>query len=133
MQSSSTRTAPPPFPARFAKNLAACCARSLLPLLVLLFPWQAGHAEALGRLFFTPAERTRLDLPPKPQAPPAPPPRLDGIITRSAGRPTVFVDGRASGADPRQVRIDDATARITGADGRAHRLRVGAPSSGGTP
>jgi len=127
MQPSSTRTAHPPFRARFANNLAACCARSLLPLLVLLFPWQAGHAEALGRLFFTPAERTRLDLPPKPQAPPAPPPRLDGIITRSAGAPTLFLDGEAQPVDPREVRIDDATARITGPDGRRHRLRVGDP------
>ncbi len=102
-------------------------------LAVLAWPWPAAHAEPLGRLFFTPAERIRLDTPATLAPPPAPPPRLDGIVTRSAGRPTVFVDGRASDADPREVRIDDATARITGADGRAHRLHVGAPSSGGAP
>lgn len=102
-------------------------------LAALVWPWPAAHAEPLGRLFITPAERIRLDTPATLDTPPAPPPRLDGIVTRSAGRPTVFVDGRASDADPREVRIDDATARITGADGRAHRLHVGAPSSGGAP
>lgn len=107
--------------------------RAVIVLAALVWPWPAAHAEPLGRLFFTPAERIRLDTPATLDTPPAPPPRLDGIVTRSAGRPTVFVDGRTSSADPRQVRIDDATARVTGADGRAHRLRVGAPPSGGAP
>jgi len=96
-------------------------------LLALLLPWQAGHAEPLGRLFFTPAERTRLDQRVEPERPVVPPPRLDGIITRSAGRPTLFLDGQATAAGSRQVRIGEASAEVTGADGRSHRLRVGAP------
>jgi len=97
----------------------------LLPL--LLAPWQASRAEALGRLFFTPAERARIDHPPKVEPPPVPPPRLDGIITRSAGAPTLFLDGQATLANPRQVSAGDSTAHIKGPDGRSHRLRVGDP------
>jgi len=103
----------------------------LLPL--LLAPWQASRAEALGRLFFTPAERARIDHPPKAVPPPVPPPRLDGIITRSAGAPTLFLDGRATLANPRQVNAGDGTARITGPDGRSHRLRVGDPPPESSP
>lgn len=105
----------------------------LLPLLVLsslllaIVPARCGYAEPLGRLFFTPAERHRIDRPVRSPEPPAPPPRLDGIVTRSAGRPTVFLDGEAIHADARQIRIDTATARVTGPDGRSHRLRVGDP------
>jgi len=86
------------------------------------------QAEPLGRLFFSPAERRpagqqHADAPPPPQ----PPPRLDGIITRSAGAPTLFLDGQASAARPEQVRIEDASALVRSADGRRHRLRVGVP------
>jgi len=104
----------------------------LLPL--LLAPWQASRAEALGRLFFTPAERARIDHPPKVEPPPVPPPRLDGIITRSAGRPVIFIDGQATPADTRQVRINDASARVITPDGRHHLLRVGdSPLNTGAP
>ena len=103
----------------------------LLPL--LLAPWQASRAEAPGRLFFSPAERARIDHPPKAVPPPVPPPRLDGIITRSAGAPTLFLDGRATLATPRQVNAGDGTARITGPDGRSHRLRVGDPPPESSP
>ena len=103
----------------------------LLPL--LLAPWQASRAEALGRLFFTPAERARIDHPPKVEPPPVPPPRLDGIITRSAGAPTLFLDGQATLANPRQVNAGDGTARIKGPDGRSHRLRVGDPPPEASP
>ncbi|HOY02481.1 hypothetical protein [Zoogloea sp.] len=59
--------------------------------------------------------------------PPAAPPRLDGIITRSAGNPTLFLDGQATAAHSGQVRMGDATARVAARDGRWHRLRVGDP------
>ena len=88
---------------------------------------RASAAEPLGRLFFTPAERALLNRQSDAEAPPAPPPRLDGIITRSDGPPTLFVDGRARLADPRQVHIDEARAEVSGADGRRHRPRVGDP------
>lgn len=94
---------------------------------------QPAHAEPLGRLFLTPAERQRATRPATP-AKPAPPPRLDGIITRSNGPAVIFLDGKASPAAPGDVRISDATARVTSADGRVHRLRVGdPPSDTGTP
>ena len=50
-----------------------------------------------------------------------------GIITRSAGAPTLFLDGQATLANPRQVSAGDSTAHIKGPDGRSHRLRVGDP------
>lgn len=96
-------------------------------LLALSLAGEAACAEALGRLFFTPAERARLDQPPRDEAPAAPPPRLDGIITRSAGSPTLFLNGRAIAATPAQIRIQDGSARVVTEDGRTLQLRVGAP------
>lgn len=101
-----------------------------------LMPPPAPHAEALGRLFLTPAERQRAKATtarPSPDEAPAPPPRLDGIITRSAGRPTLFLDGRATFVEPRQVHIDSASAQVRGADGRRHRLQVGEISNPARP
>ena len=103
----------------------AAVAGTLLALLSLV-AGPAVQAEPLGRLFLSPAERARIDRPPA-DTPAPPPPRLDGIVTRSAGRPTVFLDGEVIPADARQIRIDTATARVTGPDGRPHRLRVGDP------
>ncbi len=94
--------------------------------LLALLPGTCPAAEPLGTLFFSPAERARL----RHHAPtptPAPPPRLDGIITRSAGNPTLFLDGQAHAAQPHQIRMDNATARVAARDGRWHRLRVGDP------
>lgn len=104
-------------------------------LLLALFPGLDAGAEPLGRLFHTPAARARLDQPPpQPVAAPAPPPRLDGIITRSDGQPVIFLDGQATPADARQIRMDEASALVTGPDGRRHRLQVGVPTvSTGVP
>lgn len=99
-------------------------------LLALPLAWGApppACAEPLGRLFFTPAERARLDKGQPEQTLRVTPPRLDGIITRSAGAPTLFLDGAAIPAAPRQIDLGSASARIVGADGRNHRLRVGEP------
>ena len=106
--------------------------RAGLALLALL-PVTSLQAAPLGRLFFSPAERHHLDRQQAAPRPPAPPPRLDGIITRSAGAPTLFLDGRATLATPRQVNAGDGTARITGPDGRSHRLRVGDPPPESSP
>lgn len=100
--------------------------RTTFPLLALL-PTASLSAEPIGRLFFSPAERISLNRPHPVALPPAPPPRLDGIITRSAGNPTLFLDGQAAAARPDQVRMADASARIAASDGRWHRLRVGDP------
>ncbi|MCK6392999.1 hypothetical protein [Zoogloea sp.] len=97
-------------------------------LVLLSFPVATAlQAAPLGRLFFAPAERIPTNQKPVDTPPPSPPPRLDGIITRSAGAPTLFLDGQATIARPEQVRIEDASALVRGADGRRHRLRVGIP------
>jgi hypothetical protein len=66
--------------------------RTGLALLALLATTTL-QAEPLGRLFFSPAERLHLNRQQAAPRPPAPPPRLDGIITRSEGAPTLFLDG----------------------------------------
>lgn len=89
---------------------------------------QAATPEApLGRLFFSPAERARLEQPPARAVRAKPPPRLDGIITRSEGPPTLFLDGKATPGDASRVRMRDSSALVTTPDGRTHRLRVGIP------
>lgn len=121
------------------RALLLCAWAAALPSPVAaagLMPPPAPHAEALGRLFFTPAERHRAKATTArtdADEAPAPPPRLDGIITRSAGRPTLFLDGCATLVEPRQVHIDSASAQVRGADGRRHRLQVGEISSAARP
>lgn len=84
--------------------------------------------ETLGRLFFSPAERQRIDHERHPPTRTEPPPRLDGFIIRSEGAPTLFLDGKAVPASPRQIHPQDASVSLTGSDGRKHRLQVGNPS-----
>lgn len=68
----------------------------------------ATAAEPLGRLFFTPAQRNALDAGKRVGAPPprAPEPRgpqevrLNGIVTRSDGESTIWVNGRPSDLSP---------------------------------
>ncbi len=102
-------------------------------LVVLLAPWQACQAEPLGRLFFTPAERAAIDRPASRRTPPAPPPRLDGIVSPRSAAPTLFLDGQARPATPQQVHLGDSTADVRSPDGRLHRLRVGDPPRAVTP
>ena len=80
-----------------------------LALLLLLGLWLAAvpgacGAQEFGRLFFTPEQRAALDarrkarVPDKPAAAPvvaSPTTRLDGYVTRSDGRPTVWVNGES--------------------------------------
>jgi hypothetical protein len=97
--------------------------------------------EPLGRLFFTPQQRAALDAgrrigATKPKAERPPPRRtravrLDGIITRSDGERTVWIDGRAyHNTAPAGLDImptpDPARARIsTRRDRRSVEVRVG--------
>jgi hypothetical protein len=69
---------------------------------VLIFFLGNAQAEDLGRLFFTPEQRTALDarrkarVPDKPSAAPlfiSPTTRLDGYVRRADGRSTVWVNG----------------------------------------
>lgn len=96
-------------------------------------------AEPLGRLFFTPAQRNALDAGKRigETAPRAPEPRgpqevrLDGVVTRSDGESTVWVNGRPSDLSPLpnvgvSVGSDPASAqiRVPGIPG-SRRISVG--------
>jgi hypothetical protein len=98
-------------------------------LLLLQSPAESSATEPLGRLFFSAAERVQMDRRQQEDRPALPPPSLDGIITRSAGTPTLFLDGKAVSANPAQIHMHQGKASVTGADGRVHRLRVGDPPS----
>ncbi|MBI1942484.1 MAG: hypothetical protein HYS35_02365 [Betaproteobacteria bacterium] len=77
----------------------------------ILLAAPVASAQELGRLFFTPEQRAALDarrkarVPDKPAAVPQveqPQTRVDGVVRRSAGRSTVWVNGQAipEGAQP---------------------------------
>ena len=96
-------------------------------------------AQELGRLFFTPEQRSALDqrraarLPDKPTViQESPTTRLDGFVARSNGRSTVWVDGEplADGAQPEGLRLlrgrDPSKLTVTfGEQDRRVQLRVG--------
>ncbi|TVT77727.1 MAG: hypothetical protein FHP92_03730 [Denitromonas halophila] len=84
-----------------------------MPLLALaLALMAAGSAQAdtpLGRLFFTPAERSAMDRHEIPAAQ-TPPPQVNGIVRRNDGRATVWVNGEARQDVPasgQQARVID--------------------------
>jgi hypothetical protein len=100
------------------------------------------QAQELGRLFFTPEQRSALDarrkarVPDKPAAVPQaeqPITRIDGAVRRSGGRSTVWVNSEAipETAQPDAARIaprEPGAARVTipsGEDSRRYDLRVG--------
>jgi len=73
-------------------------------LLVLLLAATGAQAQEMGRLFFTPEQRSALDarrkarVPDKPAASPvteSPLTRVDGAVRRSGGKSTVWVNGEA--------------------------------------
>jgi hypothetical protein len=108
-------------------------------LLVLLASQSTQAAESLGRLFFTPAQRNSLDAGKKLKAvagQPAPSgpqmTTLNGVVTRSDGESTVWVNGRAVGRNgtpsvkASASTSDPAAARINLRDARNPiRLKVG--------
>lgn len=107
-------------------------------LLLALLPPGLHAAEPLGRLFFTPAQRNTLDAgkqldTPKKTGPTVRGPRsltVNGIVTRSDGESTVWVNGGAAGvkrqgsATISATPSDSATARVQ-TSGTSARLRVG--------
>lgn len=112
---------------------------ALLALLLALLPAGPAAAQQLGRLFFTPEQRSALDarraarLPDKPAAvAESPTTRVDGYVRRSSGKSTVWVDGEAlpDGLQLEGLRVqrgNDPT-RVTvtvGEDGRRIEMRVG--------
>lgn len=110
----------------------------LLLLCAALTP-RAGVAQELGRLFFTPEQRAALDarrkarLPDKPAAlAPSPTTRVNGVVKRSSGKSTFWLDGFAvtEGTQPEGLRIrrdaDPSRVVVTiGEDGRRIVLRTG--------
>jgi hypothetical protein len=105
----------------------------------LLSPVVAGAQQSLGRLFFTPEQREVLDARRKAgiqerSAPLtiSPTTRLDGVVVRSHGKSTIWLDGNPipdgasteglrvrRGSDPTRVRIG------VGEQGRYATVRVG--------
>ena len=74
----------------------------ILVVMTAMLPWCASNsAELLGRLFFTPAQRNTLDAgkqlaKPRQAAPSGPrAAMLNGVVTRSDGESTIWVNGTA--------------------------------------
>ncbi|GAA5170218.1 hypothetical protein [Viridibacterium curvum] len=90
-------------------------------------PWR----EDLGRLFLTPEKRALLDELRRNNAritPSAEQPenlRLDGIVRRSNGRQTIWINGQAYGDDAPITSNDERSARIITGDRKGARLKVG--------
>ena len=83
--------------------MSAALRRCLLALALALSAAGAAAEAPLGRLFFTPQERADLDSGKARAAHDqalAPPPTLDGIVRRSDGRGTVWINGK-----PEQRRV----------------------------
>ncbi len=110
-----------------------------LVVMAAMLPWCATNsAEPLGRLFFTPAQRNTLDagkqLAKPRQASPSGPraAMLNGVVTRSDGESTIWVNGHSvsrtgSAAVNASASVSDpATARVElrGAGNRV-KLKVG--------
>jgi len=76
-------------------------ARHALPALVLALAACAAHADDLGTLFYTPAQRAQLDRLRRGEAPESAPiaapdgaHAVTGYVQRSDGRGVVWIDGR---------------------------------------
>jgi len=100
--------------------------------------WNIALAEeSLGRLFFTPAQRHIFDsgkqLPSSPKAAPPGPQtaKLNGVVTRSDGETTVWINGHTIGEKDPPIKVkasatDPAVAHVELPDAKnAVRLKVG--------
>ena len=109
----------------------------ILVVMTAMLLWCASNsAEPLGRLFFTPAQRNTLDAgkqlaKPRQAAPSGPrAAMLNGVVTRSDGESTVWVNGhslsRSGSTNASASHSDPAAARVElqGAGGRV-KLKVG--------
>jgi len=124
--------------------------RRLLALVLLSALAAPAHAQALGRLFFTPEQRAALDarrkarVPDKPAAAAAvasPVTRIDGYVKRSQGPSTVWMNGESlSESSPEAPRIQapsadgaqGSVAITVGEGGRRVRLKPGEALDRGT-
>lgn len=121
--------------------------RRLLALVLLPALIAPAHAQSLGRLFFTPEQRSALDarrkarVPDKPAAAAvvSPTTRLDGYVKRSDGPSTVWVNGdpllETSPEAPRigATQRDDGRVSVTvGESGARVGLRPGETLDRGT-
>jgi len=76
-------------------------ALALFAIMLFFSSIEACSAQQLGRLFFTPEQRTALDarrkarVPDKSAAAASPTTRLDGYVKRSSGPSTVWVNGES--------------------------------------
>lgn len=110
---------------RTSRRFLACLAAPLLGTVSFLVLGVApAQATEIGRLFFTPAERAQLEAArtrtsgsraasPAPASDTPPSVRYDGVVIRSDGKTTRWVDGSAefdgtgpSGLKPGQIRSD---------------------------
>ncbi|WP_263770164.1 hypothetical protein [Propionivibrio soli] len=111
---------------------------NLVCLLALFVTGPAAAEQPLGRLFFTPEQRQQLDyqrdhnILEKREVDQEPSLTVNGVVTRSSGRRTVWVNGEAQNensatgatvAKPR--RGDPATVTIDAAGGPATTAKVG--------
>jgi len=109
-------------------------------LLVILIAAPAAQSQEVGRLFFTPDQRANLDqrrkarVPDKPAAATvvSPVTRVDGYVKRSAGPPTVWINGESVPENaPEAPRIDggrDPSGSVSisvGESGKRMRLKPG--------
>jgi hypothetical protein len=102
-----------------------------------MFCNSARAAEAFGRLFFTPAQRHIFDLGKQlPSSPKAAPPgpqstKLNGVVTRSDGETTVWINGHTSRKHDAPIKstasaTDPAVAHVELPDAKnAVKLKVG--------
>lgn len=109
-----------------------------LAVLLALAPVAAG-AQELGRLFFTPDQRAALDarrkarVPDKPAATPQaeePTTRVDGVVRRSGGKSTVWINSEPVADDPRRAGAhpgdkSDSVSVPVGESAQRYDLRVG--------
>lgn len=98
---------------------------------LLLGAWSAGTAdEGLGRLFFTPERRQQLDRQresntlDKQQSNTEPGLTIDGVVTRSSGKSTVWINRNAQGE-----REPGSTLQVTPGRGNPTRVIVRADGS----
>ena len=103
--------------------------RMVVSLFCLLQPLCAAHAQAPGRLFFTPEQRRQLERPPQP-APVTPPAeerfRFDGMLWRDARVVSLWINRTATPPDGR-YQPDPGTGRliISTRDGKRASLGAG--------
>lgn len=107
----------------------------VIVVLIAALPWWPAHtAEPLGRLFFTPAQRNALDAGKHVRTSQISPasavrvPRevtLNGVVTRSDGESTVWVNGRALDKRP----ASGVSATASGSDPAAARVKLGGASN----